>query len=102
LPSPTPFCGIWPKRRRFSPTSRFYLHLLRDREGNAAALGVMERRLSAADWLANDAYSIADIALYAYTHVAHEGDFDLGGFAAVRRWIDRVAMQPAHSPITAV
>jgi len=97
----------------FIATSRFYLHFLRDPDGHAealaqkrgpgyAALGVMERHLSAVDWMADCGYSIADIALYAYTHVAHEGGFDLGEFPAVRAWIARVASQPGHSLITSV
>lgn len=45
-------------------------------------------------------YTIADIALYAYTHVAHEGGFDLEGFPAVRAWLGRVAAQPEHVSIT--
>jgi glutathione S-transferase len=43
-----------------------------------------------------DHYSIADIALYAYTHVAHEGGFDLEPYPAVRAWLDRVASHPKH------
>jgi glutathione S-transferase len=49
-----------------------------------------------------DRYTIADIALYAYTHVAHEGGFDLEGFPAVRAWLGRVAAQPGYVPITRV
>jgi glutathione S-transferase len=48
-----------------------------------------------------DAYTIADIALYAYTHVAPEGGFDLTPFPAVRAWLGRVADQPGHIAITA-
>ena len=47
-----------------------------------------------------DGYTIADIALYAYTHVAHEGGFDLAPFPAVRAWLARVAAQPRHIRIT--
>jgi glutathione S-transferase len=54
------------------------------------ALDVMEHRLSMKDYIAGDEYSIADIALFAYTHVAHEGGFDLGSYAAVQNWICRV------------
>jgi glutathione S-transferase len=61
-----------------------------------AALRVMEDRLSGHDWLAGNAYSVADIALYAYTHVAHQGGFDLGPYAAVRAWLDRFAAEPGH------
>ena len=55
------------------------------------ALGVMEMRLREADWLAGSAYSIADIALYAYTHTAGEGGYDLAAYPAVQRWVALVA-----------
>ncbi len=71
------------------------------RELGYAALGVMERRLAGRRFLVGDRYSIADIALYAYTHVANEGGFDLGPYPAVRAWLDRCASQPGHIPITA-
>jgi glutathione S-transferase len=64
-----------------------------------AALDAMERHLAGRDFLVGDRYSIADISLYAYTHVAHEGDFDLGGYPATRAWLERVAAQPGHVPI---
>lgn len=63
------------------------------------ALAVMERHLSSHDWFAGGAYSIADIALYAYTHVAHEGDFDLAPYKAVNSWLARVASEPLHVPM---
>ncbi len=63
------------------------------------ALGVMERRLSQADWLAGASYSVADIALYAYTHVAHQGGFDLTPYPGLRAWLDRVAARPGHVDI---
>ena len=50
---------------------------------------------------AGGAGAIADIGLFAYTHVANEGGFDLGGYPAVRAWLDRVRSQPRHIPITA-
>ncbi|MFL6733863.1 MAG: glutathione S-transferase family protein [Sphingomicrobium sp.] len=65
------------------------------------ALRVMDEHLATNDWFAGGAYSLADIALYAYTHVAREGEFDLGLYPAVLRWMDRVAAQPGHVPITA-
>ena len=65
------------------------------------ALGVMERHLEEREFFVAGRYSIADIALYAYTHVADEGGFDLERFAAVRRWLERVRSQPRHVPITA-
>ena len=64
------------------------------------ALGVMEGHLGSRDFFVGDRYSVADIALYAYTHVADEGGFDLERFAAVRAWLERVESQPAHVPIT--
>ena len=68
-------------------------------EGGRAALAVMERRLGGADWFGGDSFGIADVALYAYTHVADGGGFDLAGFPSVRAWLDRVAGQPGHVPM---
>jgi len=64
-------------------------------KGNAA-LGVMQTHLSTHDWFAGGAYSIADIALYAYTHKAAEGGFDLSAFPRVSAWVARVAGQDGH------
>lgn len=64
------------------------------------ALHVMECHLEGRDWFAADAYTVADIALYAYTHVAHEGGFDLAAYPHVNAWLDRVREQPRHIPIT--
>ena len=64
------------------------------------ALDVMERHLENNDFFVADRYSVADIALYAYTHVAHEGGFDLDGYGSVSAWLDRVADQPGHILIT--
>jgi glutathione S-transferase len=64
------------------------------------ALGVMEAHLKSRQWFVGDRYTIADIALYAYTHVADEGGFDLAGYPAVRAWLARVKSQPRHIPIT--
>ena len=63
------------------------------------ALGVMEKHLATHRFFAANRYTIADIALYAYTHVAHESDFDLTGFPAIRAWLKRVADLPGHVPI---
>ena len=60
------------------------------------ALGVMEKHLETHRFFVAEQYSIADIALYAYTHVAHESDFDLTTFPAVRTWLKRVAAEPGH------
>ncbi|WP_165666760.1 glutathione S-transferase family protein [Metapseudomonas otitidis] len=63
------------------------------------ALRVMEQQLSRTPYLVGDTYSIADIALYAYTHVAEEGGFDLSGFPAIQAWMARVAAHPRHVSI---
>ena len=63
------------------------------------ALGVMETRLAKADWLAGDAYSIADMALYAYTHRAALGGYDLAAYPGIGAWLARVAAQPGHVTI---
>ena len=67
--------------------------------GGYVALDALERGLAdGRDFLAG-AFSIADIGLYAYTHVAHQGGFDLSGYPRIRAWIDRVAAQPGYVPI---
>ena len=91
--------------------ARAWLHVLPGRkvdperlrekmEGGYQALDVMERHLATRRFFVGERYTIADIALYAYTHVAHEGDFHLGRYPNVRAWLARVATQPGHVPIT--
>jgi glutathione S-transferase len=70
-------------------------------KGGYPALDAMERHLDGREFLVGDRYSIADISLYAYTHVAHEGGFELGAYPAIRAWLARVAAQPGHVPIGA-
>jgi len=70
-------------------------------EQGRAALGVMETHLTGRQFFVGGRYSIADIALYAYTHVAHEGQLDLGPYPEVQAWIARVASQPRYVPLTA-
>jgi glutathione S-transferase len=65
------------------------------------ALEALERGLDGRTYLVGERYSIADIALYAYTHVADEGGFDLGGYPRIRAWLERVTAQPRHVPIMA-
>lgn len=60
------------------------------------ALETMERHLREHEWFGADRYSLADIALYAYTHVAHEGGFDLVGFPSVTAWLSRARARPGH------
>ena len=64
--------------------------------GGYKALGVMEQQLQAHRYFVGDALSIADISLYAYTHVADEGGFSLAAYPAVRRWLTAVAREPGH------
>jgi len=71
------------------------------REGGLKALAVLEKRFSEREYLVGDRYSIADIALFAYTHVAHEGGFSLHEFPATRAWIDRIKGRPNFVAMTA-
>jgi glutathione S-transferase len=65
-------------------------------------LAAMERHLSdGREWFVGDGMTLADISLYAYTHVADEGGFELERFPAVQAWIARVAAEPGHVPIDA-
>jgi glutathione S-transferase len=94
----------------FIATSRFWLAygmaeqkqqaLQEKQKSGYAALGVMEQRLKNHAFLVGDRYTIADIALFAYTHVAREGNFDLGSFPAIQTWIQRVQAQTNHIFIT--
>jgi glutathione S-transferase len=68
-------------------------------KGNAA-LRVMEKHLSKANWFAGDSYSLADVSLYAYTHAADEGGFELPDYPAICAWLKRVAAQPNHIPLS--
>jgi len=65
----------------------------------ARALDTMERHLADRTWFVGDSMTVADIALYAYTHAAEEGEFDLSGHAAIKRWLERVAAEPGHVPM---
>jgi glutathione S-transferase len=71
------------------------------RRGGEAALAALEAHLARRSFLVDERYSIADIALYAYTHVADEGGFELDRYPAVQSWLARVAGQPGHVPIDA-
>jgi glutathione S-transferase len=91
-------------------TSRFLLHhpnaeqyrevIQQKRQPGYAALNVMEARLRDHAFLVGEQYTIADIALYAYTHVADEGGFDVSSFPGILAWLDRVKAQPRHLLIT--
>jgi glutathione S-transferase len=70
-------------------------------EAGYRALAAMDRHLEQNELFVGRGLTLADIALYAYTHVAGEGKFDLGRYPAVQRWLTRVASEPGHVPIDA-
>jgi glutathione S-transferase len=82
-------------------SERFERHRERLLTGGYAALDAMEARLASHAFFVAERYSLADIALYAYTHVADEGNFDLDPYPATRAWLDRVTTQPGHVAIDA-
>jgi len=84
-----------------SPDSPERSQLPRLHSRGRRALGVMEQHLEREPFLAAGRYTVADIALYAYTHCAADGGFDLGKYPALRAWLDRVASQPRHVPLQA-
>lgn len=73
--------------------------LVQKKDGGYAALGVMEGQLQRHEFMAGDRFTIADIALFAYTHVADEGGFDLEGYPAVLDWIQRIKLRPGYTPM---
>ena len=93
-------------------TARFWLRLLgkshaelgekliEKKKNGYAALDVLENALKDSRYLVGGRFSLADISLYAYTHVAPDGEFDLGRYPNIRAWCDRVASQPRWAPIT--
>ncbi|BAZ31530.1 glutathione S-transferase domain-containing protein [Cylindrospermum sp. NIES-4074] len=95
----------------FIATSRYWISILgkaeeyreaieQKREPGYAALGLMENHLKSHIFLVADRYTIADIALFAYTHVAGEGGFDLTLFPSIQAWIERVKTQSRYISIT--
>ena len=91
-------------------TSRFiiqYLDSPPDRQselqqkkaGGESALQVMEQQLNSNDYITGDRFNIADIALFAYTHVADEGGFNLSPYPGVRAWIERIGQRPGYTPM---
>jgi glutathione S-transferase len=69
-------------------------------KGGYAALDIMEKHLTTRQFFVDERYGLADIALYAYTHVAHEGEFDLSKYPGINAWMKRVAAQPRHVTIS--
>lgn len=95
----------------FIATSRFWISILgkgdrykeaieEKRQPGYAELNLMENHLKTRNFLVAERYTIADIALFAYTHVADEGGFDLTQFPAIQAWIERVKLQPGYISIT--
>jgi glutathione S-transferase len=77
-------------------------HALEDwMEEGYRSFGVMEKHLRERRYFAADRYTIADIALYAYTHIAHQCDYDLATFPNIRAWLDRIANEPGHITMAA-
>ena len=64
--------------------------------GGNKALDVMEQQLETTEFLVDDTFTIADISLYAYTHVAHEGGFELSAYPAIESWLARISNHPRH------
>lgn len=81
------------------PESPRRAELPRLQERGKQALAVMEQHVSGSAFFAGAGYSVADIALFAYTHVAADGGFDLGRYPAVSAWLARVSAQPKHVPL---
>jgi glutathione S-transferase len=93
-------------------TARFWLHslhktetelgekLIAKRKEGYAALDILEKGLTGKQFLVNNRYSLADISLYAYTHVAAEGGFDLRTYPNILRWIELIEKQARWVPIT--
>ncbi|MEH2084161.1 MAG: glutathione S-transferase family protein [Nostoc sp.] len=95
----------------FIATSRFWISILgkaeeyseaikQKRKPGYAALNLMDKHLTSQDFFVGEHYTIADIALFAYTHVADEGGFDLTQYPAIQAWIERVKTQPRYISIT--
>jgi len=89
---------FWVQHTEMTPERRAALAI--KRQVGLEALGVMETHLATRRFFVAERYSIADVALYAYTHVADEGGFDLAPHPAIRAWLDRVRAEPRHIPIT--
>ncbi len=88
----------WLQHGKLTPERRALLD--QKRKLGERALSVMEAHLAGSRYFAGDDCTVADLALYAYTHVAHEGGFELGPLPAVRAWLERVRDRPGFTPIT--
>lgn len=86
---------VYPERAAMATPERLIATL----EGGNRALAVMERQLSQTPFLTGDTLTVADISLYAYTHDADAGGFDLTAYPAVSAWLGRVEADPGHAPM---
>lgn len=78
---------------------KFEAHIAELQEMGRKALGHLDRHLAKSSYLVGESYSIADMSVYAYTHLAEEGEYDLGSHPAVCRWLARIEMQPSYIPM---
>lgn len=96
-----PYVAVLRFWRHFAPEPPPAAELAVRTKGAHAALRAMEAQLADREFLVAERYTIADIALYAYTHTADEAGLDLEPYPAIGRWLGRVAAQPGHVPIDA-
>ena len=97
-----PYIAVARYLRRFHPDPESQRSLAESkRDGGYRALAVMDGHLAGAAFFAAGRYTVADIALYAYTHVAGEGGFDLARFPSITAWLERVEAQPGHARMPA-
>ncbi|MEC5290866.1 glutathione S-transferase family protein [Aurantimonas sp. C2-6-R+9] len=87
---------VYPSRKAQATPER----LAETLDGGNKALAVMETALTQSNWLVGDAPTLADIALYAYTHVADQGGFDLAAYPGIRAWLSRIEALPGYQPMT--
>lgn len=92
-----PYIAVARAIRRFFPGREAELPVLWKK--GYLALDVLEQHLRRHDYLVAERYTVADIALYAYTHAAAEGGFDLARYPAIQEWLQRVAAEPGHIPL---
>jgi glutathione S-transferase len=95
-----PYIAVLRFWAEFSPVEPADTDVAAKLTGGYRALDAMERHLTGRAFLVAERYTIADIALYAYTHVAQEGGFDLSSYPSIRAWLERVAAEPGHVLIT--
>lgn len=91
-----PYIAVARFMRTYAPGPVDEAALAKAQEGGRTTLRAMEEHLATRTFFVAERFTVADIALYAYTHVADEGGFDLGEYPAIQAWLARVAAQPGH------